>query len=116
MIDIPTEDSDYEKGKHQINTKELRVYMPRTDGSNQRLIQALVRYRDRQQDAIDGLHPKYLRKYPLGVGVADPNFLQGTIWTPAGIAAKRAADRLVAAGAGGGGGGGDGDGDSGGHH
>jgi hypothetical protein len=38
MIDIPAEDSDYEEGKHRINTKELRVYMPRTDASNQRLI------------------------------------------------------------------------------
>jgi hypothetical protein len=61
----------------------------------------------------------------LGVGVADPNFLHRTICTPAGIAAKRAADTLAAAGAGGGGGGGgsgssggDGDsgGDGGGHH
>jgi hypothetical protein len=106
MIDIPAENSDYEEGKHQINAKGLRVYMPRTDVSNQRLIHALVRRRDRQQDAIDDLDLKYLRKYPLGVGVADPNFLQRTIWTPAGIAAKRAADALAAAGAGGGGGGG----------
>ncbi|RPB07085.1 hypothetical protein P167DRAFT_550068 [Morchella conica CCBAS932] len=108
MIDIPAEDSDYEEGKHRINAKGLRVYMPRTDASNQRLIQTLVRRRDRQQDAIDDLDPKYFRKYPLVVGVADPNFLQGTIWTPAGIAAKRAADALAAAGAGGGGGGGGG--------
>ncbi|KAH8144279.1 uncharacterized protein LAJ45_11747 [Morchella importuna] len=106
MIDIPTEDSDYEEGSHRINAKGLRVYLPRTDASNQRLIQTLVRRRDRQEDAIDDLDPKYLRKYPLGVGVADPNFVQGVIWTPAGIAAKRAADALAAAGGGGGGGGG----------
>jgi hypothetical protein len=115
MIDIPAENSDYEEGKHQINAKGLRVYMPRTDASNQRLIQILVRYRDRQQDAIDDLDSKYFRKYPLGVGVADPNCLQGTIWKTAGIAAKRAADVLAAADAGvgggdGGGGGGDGGG------
>jgi hypothetical protein len=119
MIDIPAEDSDYKEGKHRINAKRLRVYMPRTDASNRRLIQTLVRGRDRQQDATDDLDPKYIRKYPLGVGVAEANFLQWTIWTPVGIAAKRAADALAAAGAGGGGGGGrggGGGGDSGGHH
>jgi hypothetical protein len=47
MIDIPAEDSDYEEGKHRINAKGLRVYMPRTDPSNQRLIQTLVRRPDR---------------------------------------------------------------------
>ncbi|KAI5843138.1 hypothetical protein DFP73DRAFT_527795, partial [Morchella snyderi] len=114
MMDIPAEDSDYEEGNHRINAKGMRVYLPRTDASNQRLIQTLVRRRDRQQDAIDDLDPKYLRKFPLGVGVADANFAQGVIWTPAGIAAKRAADALAAApGGGGGGGGGGGDG---GHH
>ncbi|KAH8148287.1 uncharacterized protein LAJ45_07740 [Morchella importuna] len=49
MIDIPAEDSDYEEGSHRINAKGLRVYLPRTDASNQRLIQTLVRRRDRQQ-------------------------------------------------------------------
>jgi hypothetical protein len=48
MIDIPAENSDYEEGKHRINGKELKAYMPRTDASNQRLIQTLVRCRDRQ--------------------------------------------------------------------
>jgi hypothetical protein len=75
MIDIPAEDSDYKEGEHQINAKGLRVYMPRTDASNQRLMQTLVRRRDRQQDTIDDLDPKYFRKYPLGVGVSDPNVL-----------------------------------------
>jgi hypothetical protein len=113
IIDIPAENSDYEEGKHQVNAKGLREYMPSTDASNQRLIQTLIRYRERQQDAIDDLDPICLRKYPSGVGVADPNFLQGTIWIPAEIAAKRAANALAAAdpgvggygGSGGGGGG-----------
>jgi hypothetical protein len=105
MIDIPAEDSDDEEGKHRINAKELRVYMPRTDSSNERRIQTLVRCRDRQQDAIDDLDPKYIRKYPLGVGVAELNFLQETIWTHTEIAAKRAADALTTTGTGGGGGG-----------
>ncbi|KAH0611253.1 uncharacterized protein H6S33_011680 [Morchella sextelata] len=83
MIDIRAEDSDYEEEKHWINTKGLR-------------------HRNRQQDATDDLDPKYIRKYPLDVRLAYPNFLQGTIWTPAGIAAKRAADALTVAGAGGG--------------
>jgi hypothetical protein len=75
IIDLPAEDSDYEEGRHRINAKELRVYLPRTDASNQRLIQTLVRSPDRQENAIDNLDPKYLTKYPLGVGLADPNFL-----------------------------------------
>jgi hypothetical protein len=58
MIDLPVEDSDYEEGRHRINAKGLRVYLPRTDASNQRLIQTLVRRRDRQQDAIEDLDPK----------------------------------------------------------
>jgi hypothetical protein len=111
MIDIPAKDSDYAEEKHRINAKVLGVYMPRTDASNQRLIQTLVRNRDRQQDAIDDLDPKYIRKYPLSVGLADLNFLQGTIWTPARIAVKRDVDQLVAAGAGGSGDGGGGGGD-----
>ncbi|KAH0604234.1 uncharacterized protein H6S33_006611 [Morchella sextelata] len=73
MIDLPAEDSDYEEGRHRINTKGLR-------------------------DAIDDLDPKYLRKYPLSVGVTDPNFVQEIIWTPAGIVVKRAADALAASG------------------
>ncbi|KAI5839090.1 hypothetical protein DFP73DRAFT_530371 [Morchella snyderi] len=100
MIDVTAEDSDYEEGNHHINSKRMRVYLPRTDAN-----------------------AKYLRKYPLGVGVADPNFVQGVIWTPAEIAAKRAADALAAAGGGGGGGGGSGGGgggpgggNGGGHH
>ncbi|KAI5846450.1 hypothetical protein DFP73DRAFT_593514 [Morchella snyderi] len=81
IIDVPAEDSDYEEGNHRINAKGMRVYssLTRTDASNQRLIQTLVRRCDRQQDAIDDIDPKYLRKYPLGVGVADPNFVQGLL-------------------------------------
>ncbi|KAI5836694.1 hypothetical protein DFP73DRAFT_532538 [Morchella snyderi] len=74
MVDIPAENSDYDEGNHRINAKGLRLYLPRTDASNQRLIQTLVRRRNRQQDAIDDLDPKYLRKYPLVVEVADANF------------------------------------------
>jgi hypothetical protein len=58
MIDIPADDSDFKKGKHRINAKELRIYIPRTDVSNQRLIQTLFRRRDRQQNAIDNLDSK----------------------------------------------------------
>jgi hypothetical protein len=58
MIDILAEDSNYEEGKHQINPKELRVYMPKTGASSQRQIQTLVSHRDRQQEAIDDLDPK----------------------------------------------------------
>jgi hypothetical protein len=108
MIDISAEDSDYEEAKRRINGKGLRVYLPRTDASNQKLIRTLVRCCDRQQNAIDDLDPRYVRKYPLGVGVADPKFFQGTMWAPARIAAKRAADALAAANAEGGRGGGGG--------
>lgn len=62
MINIPAEDSDYQQGWHRINAKGLRAYLPRTDGSNQRLIQTLVRGHDRQQDSIDDVDPKYFRK------------------------------------------------------
>ena len=78
LVDLPAEDTEFDPNV-RVTTTGRRIQLPRSDIGFQKVLHELIVRRDRQQGGIDHLTPVYLRKFPLGVGPDDPDFLVGKI-------------------------------------